>query len=369
MNFVDTITIAGTHKRSDGALIVDARAARTGIQIYSGFEVGRPDMPVVRVFRSADEVFSRDTLASFAHRPITNDHPKEPVTADNWRDHAVGQTSDEVTASDIYVRVPLMVSDAEAIRDVENGKRELSPGYSCDLDWTPGKTQNGEHYDAQQRKIRVNHIAIVDRGRSGSKVRIGDAWGVAAIMDNSEQKPMANTRIITFDGLPLEVTDAAEMAINKLNERIAKLTSDMQTASAAHVTALADKDKTIGTLTADLELTKKKIPDGAALDKLVSDRTSLIGVAEKIIKDFKPDGLDNSAIRKAVVVAKLGDTLVKDRSDEQISAMFDAVVSDATTGGDPFRRSLIDNPAPTNIRDNGQAEYQKRISDAWKGAA
>lgn len=45
--------------------------------------------------------------------------------------------------------------------------RELSCGYTLDLDETSGVTPDGEHYDAVQRNIRYNHLAIVHRGRAG----------------------------------------------------------------------------------------------------------------------------------------------------------------------------------------------------------
>lgn len=368
MNFIDQLTIDGVRKRpSDGALVVNARTARTGIQLYSGHEVGRPDLATVRVFRSADEVFHQDSLSSFAHRPITNDHPREPVTADNWKGLAVGQTSDEVTAEAIYVRIPLMVSDAAAIADIEGGKHELSPGYSCDLDWTPGKTQNGEQYDAQQRKIRVNHIAIVDRGRSGPNVRIGDSWGATPINDNAESLPMNGTKTITFDGMPILVTDQAEAAISNLQARLQKLTGDMETAVNSHKAALTAKDTEIGTLTVKLSDAEKKIPTGAVLDAMVSDRVAVIDKVGKLIKDFKPDGLSNADIRRKVVVAKLGDALVKDRSDDAVSAMFDAITVGDVTGVDPFRTAMQDNGnRPAITADHGQSEYQKRLADAYK---
>jgi len=125
MKFTDAASLAGTRRRNDGYLVADARVARTGIQLYAGYEVGKPEMPVVRVYRPDAEVFSRDTLASFAHRPVTNDHPEEPVTADNWREHAVGQTADEIARDGQFIRVPLMVADAATIKAIEDGKREL----------------------------------------------------------------------------------------------------------------------------------------------------------------------------------------------------------------------------------------------------
>lgn len=167
MQFTDAVTVAGTRRRDDGYLVADARIARTGVQLYAGSELGRPDMATVRVYRAGAEVFSEDTIRSAAHRPVTNEHPEAMVTSENWKRFAVGQTGDEITGEGIFIRVPLMVSDEAAIKDIEAGKRELSAGYFCDVDFTAGVSPSGEEYDAVQKNIRVNHIAIVARGRAG----------------------------------------------------------------------------------------------------------------------------------------------------------------------------------------------------------
>lgn len=165
MQFFDAVQLDATKRRrtKDGYLVAMARAARSGIQVYGGAEVGRPDLRTVKVYRPADEVFSRDSLSSYAHKPLTSDHPVEPVTATNWRDHAVGFVGDEVARDGEHVRIPLMLADAAAIAALEAGKRELSAGYSCRLDWTAGTTPEGEAYDAVQRDIVINHVAMVDR--------------------------------------------------------------------------------------------------------------------------------------------------------------------------------------------------------------
>jgi len=172
--FTDILTIDGaTRKREGGYLVADARVARTGIQLYNGSEVGRPDLATVRVYRSPEAVFDKAAMSSFANIPITNDHPSEPVTADNWSQYARGQTDGDIARDGERLRVPLMVSDAATIAQVEAGKRELSAGYTCTLDWTNGVTPSGELYDAKQENIRANHVAIVAAGRAGSDIRMG----------------------------------------------------------------------------------------------------------------------------------------------------------------------------------------------------
>lgn len=373
MNFLDAVTIAGTKKREDGALIVDARTARTGIQIYAGSEVGKPEMARVNVFRGADEVFALDSLKSYAHRPVTNDHPQEAVTAANWRTHAVGQTADEVTATDIYVRVPLMISDAAMIAKIEAGKRQLSVGYTCDLDWTPGITKDGDAFDARQRNIRVNHIAIVDSGRAGANVRIGDYASPIEVDDKKEDAPMT-LKTMLVDGFPIaDVSVAAELLINRLLADKAKLTTDAATLAATHSTALAAKDTEIGKLTADLKTATDAKVTPAMLDKMVTDRVILIGKARAVVADVKVDGIADADIRRAVVVAKFGEEFVKDRTADVIAGMFDALTKDVKPGtttapADPFASAFR---SPTTdqratLADNGQSIFEDWMANAWQ---
>lgn len=158
----------------DGYLVANPRVARTGIQQYLGSELGRNDLATVRVFRPDTEVFKDTAMASMAYKPITDNHPPVMVDAGNWRKYSVGQAGGEVARDGEFVRVPMVMMDGSVIKKVADGKKQLSVGYTCDIDWTGG-TFNGQTYDAIQKDIVVNHIAIVDHARGGDKLSIGDA--------------------------------------------------------------------------------------------------------------------------------------------------------------------------------------------------
>lgn len=377
MQFTDAVTVAGTRRRDDGYLVADARIARTGIQTYLGTEVGKPDMGLVRVYRPGSEVFAEATLRSAAHRPVTNDHPAEAVTSENWRQHAVGQTGDEITGEGIFIRVPLMVSDEAAIKDIEGGKRELSAGYSCDLDWTAGKTPAGEEYDAVQRNIRINHVAIVRRGRAGSQVRIGDdakAWGAAPISTTDKEKVTMSDvlRTVVVDGLSVSTTDQGAQAIEKLQKALADSAANITKIQDDHSKALAAKDADIAKKDAEIDGLKGKILSDVDLDKRVAARADLISTAKAIAKDVKTDGLSDAAIRKATVVAKLGDEAVKDKSDAYIDARFDILAEDAkkTNDADPFRTVVQNGVQSSDSRGDVNKAHSgmvNHLTDAWKG--
>src|SRR4051812_14663421 len=110
----------------DGYLTATPRIARTGIQFYSGEEMGVPHKQVVRVNRPETTVFAPDAMRSLAHKPITLDHPPDPVTSRNWKQVAVGHVGDEVVRDGNFIRVPLVLQDEEAIKQVQTGKAELS---------------------------------------------------------------------------------------------------------------------------------------------------------------------------------------------------------------------------------------------------
>lgn len=201
---------AGIRQTQAGFLASRPRVGRVGIQDYLGSEIGVTDKQIVKVFRPEEEVFHIDALSSLAHKTVTDDHPSELVNAKNWKKYAVGMMGSEVARDGDFIRVPLMVMDAETIRSVANGKSELSLGYTCELDFTPGE-YNGQAYDAVQRNIRINHVAIVDAARGGKKLRIGD--GKAVIID---QQSLAQAYEAITDGKinhEEELTDATETLI------------------------------------------------------------------------------------------------------------------------------------------------------------
>lgn len=333
--FTDAAPVEATRKTQDGYLVTTARSVRTGIQLYRGSEVGKADMDIVRVYRPEEEVFAADSLQSFSHAPVTMDHPAEAVTGDNWRALAVGEVSTAAKRDGEWVALPLILKDAAAISAVEAGKRELSAGYTCTLDWTPGIAQDGQVYDAVQRQIRINHLAVVDRARAGSQARIGDGadiWGVSPVLpQDGKERPMGDKplKTVTVDGLSIEVTDQGAQVIAKLQQQLSDAATARTKADADHAAAIAAKDTELGKKDAEIETLKAKAFDEAKLDQLVADRADIVSRAKTIAPDLKTDGVKNAEIKRQAVAAKFGDEAkVKDKSDDYVSALFDHLTAD-----------------------------------------
>lgn len=375
MNFTDAVAVSGTRRTADGYLVAEARSVRTGIQLYAGHEVGKPEMEVVRVYRPADQVFAADSLQSFTHAPVTMNHPDEAVTADNWKALAVGEVSTAAKKDGEWVHLPLILKDAAAIKAVESGKRELSAGYVCELVWGDGVAPDGSKFDAQQTNIKINHLAIVDRARAGSKARIGDgvAWGASPFEDQPGLAPITKEKDTMSDALKtvvlgdkavqVAVSDVA--AIEAFKADAAKTLSDTK---AAHDAAISAKDQEIGTLKADL----KKAQDAALkpedVDRMVADRAALVQTVKAIDSKIEIKGSD-ADLRRAAVKAKLGDEMVKDASDDMVTGMFKAVAKDVKPA-DPFASVVRDGITHAPGADTTAAAHKAmtdHLTNAWMG--
>lgn len=380
MQFIDTVAVdkSSIRRTADGFALFTARVARGGnVQLYLGDEIGRPDMPIVRVYRPAEQVFRKDAMASYSGVPITIGHPKAGVNAANWKDVARGEVGEDVIRDGEFVRVPMMLRDQRAIDEVERGTRELSAGYSAEITFTDGVSPNGEQYDAYMTDIKQNHVAIVKAARGGAELRIGDErgrWGAAPVSDArigdgrtpdgqdrgannppTEKSTMSNPnlRTVMVDGLSVETTDAGAQAIGKLQQQVRDSAQALSDAEARHAEALADRDAKLAKAEAERDDLKAKVLSDADLDARVQARGDLIATA-KAIADGDYTGKSEGEIRKAAVVAKLGDAAVKDKSDAYIEARFDILAEDAKK--DPVTRALRTGDARTPANDHGYAE-------------
>lgn len=361
MQFTDKLMLDGAIRRTgDGYGVVSARVARAGnVQIYLGSEVGAADKAVVRVYRPESEVFKKDAIASYAGVPITINHPKNGVSAETWKDLAVGEVGDDVLRDGEFVRVPMMLRDAKAIQAVEAGKRELSMGYSAEITFADGVTPSGEPFDAIMSDFKMNHVALVDQARGGAELRIGDGadkWGASPVTTKDEKGPRSmTTRTLMVDGLSVELADKDAQIVQRALDGLGKHISDLQTAAGEHKATIAAKDEEIGTLKADL----KKAQDAALkpedIDRMVADRASLIDTVKAIDSKIEIKGTD-ADLRRAAVKAKLGDEMVKDASDAEVSGMFKAIAKDAKKE-DPFANVVKDGlkPSPTLTADEDKA--------------
>jgi hypothetical protein len=321
----DTLNLDAAQARicADGSLVAVVRAARTGIQEYRGAEVdptgalGFRDKAIVRVYRPDEEVFAKDSLATYAAAPVTIDHPSVAVTADNWGQYGKGEINGDIARDGEFVRVPIIVRDAAAVAKVRTTHKQLSMGYACTLDATPGTAPDGQAFDAVQRNIRINHIAAVPAARGGPELKISDD---ASPLTHKEPE-MAGTIIV--DGLPVSLADEAA---------VRAVVSKKDAAIADAAKALTDAQASLSTEQGKVAALEKQLADAkaelapAAIEKRVADRAKLVADAKKLVPAIVTDAVDEMAIRRAVVSGKLG-SAADGLDDNAIAGAFIALLS------------------------------------------
>lgn len=153
--------------------------SKVGVFPYLGNQIS-PDLEpdkVYQVYRPEEELSDPETIDSFKLIPWTDEHAMlgqedEGLTAPEKKG-IHGVIGEDVYFEDGYLKGNLKVFSNKLADLIDQGKKELSIGYRCLYDIVTG-VYNGKKYDAIQRQIRGNHVALVDEGRSGHDVAVLD---------------------------------------------------------------------------------------------------------------------------------------------------------------------------------------------------
>lgn len=380
MQIRDSLTVdaAGLTLTRDGYVVGEAKVSRAyNVQQYYGAELGLMGDEAGKVFgvyRDPAVVFDEKSMLSLAGRPVTRGHPDVEVNASNWRDLAKGAMGGTIKRDGEHVVASMVIMDADSAKEVMDGARALSAGYTVSVVRDEGIAPDGTPYQFRQAgELRFNHVAYLpDNNPRAGNTRIGDAWrdkGLAPITPSTKEDKMSDalkTVVLGDKAVQVAVSDVA--AFEAFKAESAKALADANT---AHTAALAAKDAELAKKDAELDAIKGKVLSDADLDKRVQDRADLIAVASVIAKDVKTTGLSDAAIRKAVVAAKLGDAAIAGKADAYIDARFDILAEDAKkeAGADPFARVVSDGLKP-NLNDATRETkaWSDGVSDlnAWR---
>lgn len=315
--------------------------SKTGVYPYLGREIGasEPDR-IYKVYRPEEELSSQETIDSFKLMPLVDEHAM-------LGDEAAGFTPAErkgvqgVIGEDVYFDAPYLRGNIKVYSESAKGlvksgtKRELSPGYRFKLDMTPG-TFNGEAYDAIQREIRANHLALVTEGRTGPDVSVLDSAAHLCALDSAllqealtmadEMKPASESAGTDVD---LKSQIKAILAEIKAEEEVKEageeqgVDADPAPTPAAKdpaedpaTKAATDEDmaKGMDALRAELASLKKQLSvaqDSGALLGQIADRDALYAKVSPFIGAFDhasmtADALAAYAVKKLEVPAKAG---------------------------------------------------------------
>lgn len=361
----------------EGFLKVPATISRIGIQEYLAIEMGLEDkdpMDIIKVYRPPEEVFKDESLTSFQNKPVTNNHPPEMVDCKNFKDYTVGHSGSIVTRKGDFVDTELTIMDEQSIKDIESGKAELSNGYLADIDWTPGITPNGESYDAIQRNIKGNHIAIVERGRAGASCRVADN-----LPNRGDEHIMPK---ITIDGVDFEVSEQAAQAVGKLQSSLSdamneaeKTKADLKAKEDEMEEKVKEAKKTEDSLKAQLDSAKEKEMTAEQFDKAVEERKVLVDSILTICPEIQWQGKDDKTLIAEVVSKKSPNLQMDSLSEDYIKARFDIMREEINSNpqhnmDSHFKQKVKDDNH--EVKDNRPADviarekFQEDARQAWK---
>ena len=407
----DFAPITGSETTPEGYLRVWCRAARSGTQLYR-----RADGSQVREYRPPEEVSSPDSLSTFGMKPATWGHPPVLLDSANTKQFQVGYSGSQVRYTDGFVEVALVVTDQYAIEKIKRkDATEVSAGYKVDFDPTPGITPEGEEYAGVQRNIRVNHIAIVPRGRAGPEVRLlldrMDAADAVAALPEHEMAPQSSSTAspvmatVKLDGLEIDLPAEAASAVQSYSRDMGRQLQALTTERDELATKLDSLQADFDSLAYDKEAAEGRADaleeqlaasgdariDTLELDQLVAERlATLQRLAPAFTDDFKFDGIDDASLYVQAFENLTGSAPREDAEPAYIQGVVEGILAthadsedddldddsaenaeELTEDDEPDRADSTDTlrdalKGAGRSTDNPIAAYRSRTVDAWK---
>lgn len=305
----------GRAKRTGaGGARVPASIARTGVQIYTD-QHGR----TVREYRPPETVFAPESLDTLGSIPVTVGHPPMGVTPLNHRELSVGHVSDAPPArrSDgpvEWVDTAVVVSDGGALRRIElpptdpQALTEVSMGYLAEVEPAAGVTPDGQHYDAIQKSVRFNHLALLPAGHaragSGARLRLdGNQEPIMLVRSDDNSTPVAAPKPrVTVDGIDCERgSDTHVSLLERARDKEKTRADELQTQLTAAQTELGTAKATIAS--------HKPVDVNALVQDELAFRSSLLPILPKV--DGKPYDFTGKT-RDQVRADAVGSTIMAD---------------------------------------------------------
>ena len=269
---LDSLPIEQTYYTEEGYLKDRPILTSCGI-----FEYKNPDGSIRRELRLPEDVFAEESLASYKGKPIIITHDAGIVTKENVGEHQIGTILSEGYRSGEDVRAEIVIHQTDAMK--RSRLKQLSLGYDLDLEETAGEW-NGEHYDAIQRNIRINHLALVREARAGDQARLNiDSRDSNTILKGGKAMSKKTKDTRRADGL-LSQEELAAAIEEYMARRAASAAADEDDATKQAVPDDAAQSAAVdseGEATAEPETIEEKV-------QLIKDRNDAEGDAPETVE-------------------------------------------------------------------------------------
>ena len=346
-------------KPETGQMIAPCTIARVGIMNYRAgdcigtdkdgntvnvFPNHKPD-DMVRVKTTEASLFDAATLESARSAPVTIGHPTNSeghiidVDATNSKELQKGSLEGMPSRLGDELSATIVINDAATIAIVQEQADELSIGQTCDL----VLADEADDWDAEKVNIRINHVAIVRKGRAQT-ARISDealdvptptlqeisakfkvemtvlsdalAKGILVELEHTTDKKVAEE--IALDHL----AETPEY-YNRLHDEVSMYDQDhvdrLQATIDAQAIKITDQATQIATT-----LEEAKESKSVAFNDAVEARMELVMKARQLFTKVETKGKTDVEIKRLVVADSYqGSVTLADQSDAYVEVLFD----------------------------------------------
>lgn len=337
----DTSELASPEEVPGGFLRVQGFATRAGVFAYRDPVTGA----VTREFRPPEVVFRADTLRSLELVPLTLEHPDKDdlLTPENVGHYVVG-TAGRPERVGNRARVDILIQRADAIQAAREGKVQLSYGYRAKVEkedgvWTDddGRTYR---YDAIQRRIVGNHLALTSRARGGAElsIRMDSATGMPVDAEPKQEAPkkMALRKIKGVEvNIPDEIVahfDSLESEAKAARSEVDTTKGELAAAKSQLATAQADSTKRDAADKTDAA----RAAERAAMD----ERIRIVAQGAKILGKPVDDvmRMDSADIMRAVISKESPEVKLDSESSDFVRGVYRQLVADRVDTAEEIKR-------------------------------
>lgn len=239
------------------------------------------------VYRPESELSSQDCIDSFKLIPWIDDHvmlgSEDAGLTPSEQKGVQGVIGQDVYFDGTTLRGNIKVFSEAMANLIANGKKELSCGYRCRYEYSPG-VYNGQEYQYVQRDIRGNHLALVENGRMGPDVAVLDH--LTFTIDSKEFQPMAE------ENKEAEKSEMTLEEIHKFLEEVLPKLAKIQELTGSVKSEESSEEENDDTVYDDEEEKADEEVDKAVKDECAKDEET---------KDKEGEtGMDAAAIAKLV---------------------------------------------------------------------
>jgi len=355
------------------------RAIVTNIGV---FPYRKMDGSITYELRPPEEIFKPDSINSLKMLPIINEHQAEKIDGDNIRQFQIGFSGEDVKNDSYHISTPIIITDGNAIGEAQGGKRALSCGYAARIENKSGNWM-GVHYDAIQRDVKYNHIAMTKKGRAGdAAVMKFDSVNIGIMESkkiyNDEGGNSMNFKIIKIDGVDYQAEPQVIQSLTLLKEENEKLKNDLfekeesfkkdKTVLEAERDKFKEDSEQIKNETEDL---KKSIPQ--LIEDSIKQRIQVLDAAKKANIEIKEDSTELE-IKKQIILSLYPTAKEKlDNADENyVNIRFDGAVErleeiQKEVSTEIFKKDSIENEGSNKL--DSRDAYKKQVayeSNLWK---